>query len=398
MSKVPALLILTAAGTAFLVGGCVPGESKPAAQQRPPAQQSLDSLASWRYAMSGEFYHGLRAFVFRPDEPGPLAVGTRALAILSAGQAKTVDTAGDAAALTVAPNGSHVGRMRLDHDVVASFQLVALAGAPVWIHDARGHHYYQIGPDARLVVGLSSNIAHPGKPGSVGTFVFYDRRGIETGRFGCSLPGAAEIAPDGAAVLIECRDSALVLLDSRARVLASLTGSFRNARTAAGGRVLVAVPVGKPRSVLVGGAGGESRTIELADPVRQLAVTPDGSLVVAGAGGTIYGLRPDAAAPRWRATLEGPAPLVTSLAVSPKGLVAVGAVLDGAPAVAGAPGPRAALAALVREGQVVRTVRFEMERANAWVPSVALDPAERWLLVWDPATVWSVDLARWLGR
>jgi len=386
------------------VAACTSGSQTMAVQTRTAARGALDSAAAWQAPMRPEFYHGLRGWVFRPQDSTPLGIGPRSITAFSAKQPLiTTDSAVEGQLLSVSPNGSHVGRMKLEGEQVVRFELRTAAGKLLWAHDSRGHHYYQVGPEARLTVGHTSTTSHPGKPGSVGTVTFYDSRGNATGDFACSRPGGSEISPDGTVLLLECRDSALVLLDPRGGTLAGLPGSFRNFRVAAEGRVITAVPLARPRSLTIVTRDPRSRSPttgvrELSEAVRQVTMTPDGALIAVTAGAEVIGLSPDASTELWRVKLEGPAPIASSLAVGRDGLVVVGALLDGSRALGGAPGPHPAMVAAIQGGRVLRITRFELESLNAWVPSVALDPNQRFLLVWDPTTIWSIDVPRWLKR
>jgi len=293
--------------------------------------------------------------------------------------------------------------MQVDRELVARFELRTAAGQTLWTHEGRGHHYYSIGAGGKLVVGHSSSTAHPGKPGSVGTLTFYEVRGGTTGRFSCSMLGGSQIAPDAGAALVECRDSALVVVDPQGRPLNGLAGSYRSFSLAAGGRVVAAVPVGQPRTLTLStrtgdSVAGQTRSIQFKDPVRQVAISNEGDLLVATSGADVVAVNPGSATETWRVTLEGQPPLTSSLSLGPNGLVAVGAVLDGARVLDGRRGPHPALVALIQNGRVLRTLRFELDSLNAWVPSVALSPDGRGLLVWDPTGVWSIDLQRWLNR
>lgn len=386
------------------VAACTPGSEATVLQKRAAQRAALDSVAAWQAPMSPELYHGLRGWAFRPRDSTPLAIGARSVTAFPVRQApRIVDSAAEGQLLSVSPNGSHVGRMSLDRELVVRFELRTADGKPLWSHEARGHHYYQIGPDARLTVGHTSSTSHPGKPGSIGTVTFYDSRGSPTGKFACSRPGGSEISPDGTAILLECRDSALVLLDRQGRALAGLPGSFRNFRVASEGRVVAAVPLARPRSVAIVTRDPRSqsptpRVRELPAAVRQVAMPPDGGLIAVTAGAEVVGLSPDDSTALWRVKLEGPAPVASSLAVGRDGLVVVGALLDSARASGGGSAPHPAMVAAIQGGRVLRTTRFELDSLNAWVPSVALSPDERFLLVWDPTRVWSINLSRWLNR
>lgn len=384
------------------LGACV-REAPAPPQSRPPDQRALDSVASWKAPMTAEFYHQLRGWVFRSGDSAVMAVGTRSFTEFSpAGVAADAATLREGEAIFLSPDGSRVGRTRRDAELVIGFELLDISGRTIWSHAPLGHHYYQVGTGGRLTIGHTSSTAHPGKPGSVGTFTFYDSTGTPQGRFACGQSGATEIAPDAAAVLIECRDSALAVVDRRGRLLLSLPGSFRNARISAGGRVLAAVPVAQPRNLTIAaldsaGAIAKPVTVEFTAPVRQVAMTPDGKLVVATSGAEVIALSGPGGQEVWRAPLEG-ANAITSLAVSPSGLVAVGARGGPASATEQRPELNPALIAVLRDGRVRFRADFELDRMNVWTPSVALDPGEGQLLVWGPAEVWSIRAARWLGR
>lgn len=389
------------AAASLFLAACTPAQPDRSAEARPASQNALDSAAAWRAPLGPELYHGLRGWIFRPGDSTPIAAGPRGLVSFAPGLAPAaLDTLAENQLLSFSPDGTHLGRMQREGELVARFELRTTDGKTVWAHGARGHHFYQIGPGARLVAGFTSSTRHPGKPGSVGTVTLYGAGGEPTGRFACAMPGGSEIAPDAGAILIECRDSALVLLDPRAQVLAALPGSYRSFRVADAGRVVAAVPVARPRELVVLqrdslAREARPRSRELPAPIRQVALTPDGGLIVATAGAEVVGLGPDPTADRWRVRLEGE-PAITSLAVGRDGLVAVGAIRG--PVRAGDRAPRPATVAAIRDGKVVRSVDFELESPNAWVPSVALAPEEHTLLVWDPSSVWSISLPRWLNR
>lgn len=390
---------------ALTMAGCAkPAETPaPQAHQRAANRAALDSLASWRVPMTAEFYQGLRGWSFRDSVP--LALGSRSRSVLStAGVVSALDSVAEGEVLSFAPNGTAIGRMQMNGEVVNRFVLTSAQGRTLWTHDppGRGHHFYQIGPDGRMVIGHSSSTAHPGKPGTVGTLTFYDSLGRAGGQYSCSMLGGSEISPDAAVTLVECRDSALVVVDRQGGTLATLAGSFRNFRISNGGRVIAAVPIAQPRSLQLLAAvpdfgARQPRLIELPQPVRQVALSSDGEMVVATAGAEVVATNPASGAELWRVRLDGQNPLPTSLSLGPGGLVAVGAVQDGALVLADGQGPHPALVAVIQNGRLLRTLQFELDSLNAWVPSVALDPAGRALLIWEPTGAWRIDLAR-LGR
>lgn len=364
-----------------------------AGAQAKPRQAGLDSLAAASQPLSPEFHQQLRGYVFRPD--GTILLhGAHQLTILAPAGRRDLVSAGENEQITTATNGSHFGRLRLDEEVVARFELAVVGGSVLWTHDRRGHHYYQIGPDAGVVVGMSTDMAHPGKPGTMGTFVFYDRRGVETGRFSCMNPGASTFTPDGAALLVSCRGDGLHLVGPDGRSRRKLEGDYRDVAAAQGARVIAAVNVAHPSALQVAGLERAPRAIQLAGPVRGVALTRAGNLAVVAAGTSVYGVRPDTGAIAWELKIPGTDPVPTAIAVGDHGLVAVGALLDGARALAGHDGPHPAVLVVARDGRILRSVEFDVAQLAIRVPAVAVSPDEKRLIVSDPTRIWVIDVAR----
>ncbi len=367
-----------------------------AGAQAKPRQQALDSLAAASQPLTPEHHQQLRGYVFRPD--GTILVhGARQLAILSpTGRRDSVASTGENEQLTTATNGSHFGRLRMDHDVVARFELASVSGAALWTHDRRDHFYYHIGPDARVVVGISSDMAHPGKPGTTGTFVFYDRRGVETGRFKCMNPGSSSFTPDGDAMLVSCRGDGLHLVGTDGRSRLKLEGDYRDAAAARGGRSIVAVNIARATTLQVAGLerAPAPRAVQLPGPIRAVALTRAGDLAVVAAGASVFGVRPDTGAVVWEVKLPGADPVPTAIAVGDRGLVVVGALREGSRALASHEGPHPAVLAVLRDGRLLRSVEFDVARLAIRVPAVAVSPDERRLIVSDPSRLWVIDVAR----
>lgn len=385
----------------FLLGAaaCANIESQQIAEQRLSGSQALDSVAAWSFEMTGDFYHQLRGWITLPSGRDLIASGTREITIFSeTGEQTVIARAGDQEVLTLSDDGSHFGVMRLQNEVVQDFDVRTLAGENVWRQAERGHHYYQIGADARAIAGLSSNIALSGRPRSIGTVVLYDREGAETGRFDCPDPGSSRFSPDGSVYLVECRGSGLFVIDLAGRPIHSMEGHYRSFAVSGGGTMLVAVPVGDPTVLAVEGVGRESSQISFPAPIRQVALTAEGDLVVVAVGGALSGIDTQTGAVRWERDLEGPSPLATSLRLGADGLIAVGVLLESNEATTRQQGPFPAAVELLRDGRRIQRFELGMRGLNAWVPSVALDPTERWLVVSDPSLAWAIDLANLISR
>ncbi len=363
-----------------------------------PDQEALDSAAVWSFEMPADFYHQLRGWVFRPDET-IVAAGSREISVFAPdGRRTLIDSAGENQMLTLAADGSHLGRLQLRQDVVERFELRTLAGETVWSQEGRGHHYYLIGPQAGAVAGLSSDVAHPGKPGSMGTIVVYDATGQETGRFQCPTPGSTRFSADGSTLLAECRDSALFLLDLNGREVGSLPGNYRNFEISSDGSVVAAAPFDRPTELTIQSGDGQPRSVSFEAPVRQLAVAPDGELIAVAAGSVVYAVDPRDGSALWQVELRGPAPLPTSLSLGPDGLIAVGVLNDSDRALQGGEGPYLAAVALFRDGELLRRIEFEVEALNAWTPSVFMDPEGMRLVVSVPNKAWALDVRSLIGQ
>jgi hypothetical protein len=323
-----------------------------------------------------------------------LALGARQIVRISPTGARTVvANAGANQQLVASPDGRFFGIMRLTNELVDSFELRSIEGRPLWAHGARGHHYYQIAPGGQFIVAHSSNHSHPGKPGSVSRITFYDRAGGRAGDAVCARPGASTFSDDGSSLLVECRDSALVLYDARGGRRATLAGTYRNFIATSGGQRVVAVPMNQPASLVIASGAGTPATLQLGGPVRATAAVPNSQLVAVAAGRTISTIDAATGRPVWQVQLEGASALPVSVSAAQNGVVAVGLLVNGDQAMREPAGPHDAAVWLIQGGRVLRRISFQVDKAAAWVPGVNLTRQGARVLVLTPQRSWAVDVA-----
>lgn len=279
-----------------------------------------------------------------------------------------------------------IGVMEHVHHDVGRFRLVSGAGEPIAAIDDPRHFHYRVAPDGRSFVGMDALGKHAALAAERVIYRLFDRQGEPVAEFESRQPGSPDSAytPDGAGFLVNSAETGLSLYSTRdGQRLWNVPGEIRMfAAARASAQRVLAVDQAQRGHVTLYDSGKPVREMRVTDAgetgaIRNVAIAPGGGLAAFSDDSRVMVLRPGSgSAPR--AFRIDPGLTINSLAVSDRGLVAVGAQQAGLTGTEPATGRVFVLNA---RAEPVFELETDHRRSNAWIPTVQFDAGGRFLLV-----------------
>lgn len=284
-----------------------------------------------------------------------------------------------------------IGVMEHVHHDVGRFRLVSAAGEPIAAIDDPRHFHYRVAPDGRSFVGMDALGKHAALAAERVIYRLFDRQGEPVAEFESRQPGSPDSAytPDGAGFLVNGAGTGLSLYSTRdGQRLWNVPGGVRMfaAARAPTQRVLTVDEGRRDRATLYD-SGKPVREMSLTDAggtdaggtgaIRNIAIAPGGDLAALSDDSQVMVLRPGSGSTPGAFRI-GQGLTINSLAVSDRGLVAVGAQQAG---LAGTEPATGRVFVLNAQAEPVFELGTDHRRSNAWIPTVQFDAGGRFLLV-----------------
>jgi hypothetical protein len=316
--------------------------------------------------------------------PGePRLVATTPTAILSVSESgelealvrlATTGQGGESA--TLAGNGSRAGILIHERHAIAGFRLVDLRGETLAAIDEPHQFHYRLAPDGATFVGIDAGGEHV--PANAERFVyrFYDGSGRSMAEVESEDPQPMDSAytTDGTAFVLNNGHGLAAHRITDGELLWRVAATARSfAPASSESQLVVASPESARKTVAAFHNGDAVWRFDLQGNVRNLAVSPGGAFVLATDGATAYLFSIRSGTPLWSFKMPDQALVINSIAVSDRGMVALGAQHNDL--------TRGLTLVLASDRRILLERQLSHKRSNAWIPTVKFDATGTLLLV-----------------
>jgi outer membrane protein assembly factor BamB len=287
----------------------------------------------WQLQLPSELQGLIYEVAIPPGEPR--LVATTTTAILSVNESGELEplirlaasgSVGESA--TLADNGSRAGILIHQNHAIAGFRLVDLRGETLAAVDDPRQFHYRVAPDGATFVGIDAGGQHVPAKAERFVYRFYDGSGRQMAEVESADPQPMDSAytADGAAFVLNNGQGLAAYRITDGGLLWRVAPTVRFFAPASSQSQLVAASGATERKTVAAFRNGEPVwRFDLEGNVRSLAVSPSGAFILATDGGVAHLFSNRSGTPLWSFEVPDQALVINSVAVSDRGVVAIGA-------------------------------------------------------------------------
>jgi hypothetical protein len=333
----------------------------------------------WELQLPSELQGRIYEVGIPPGEPRLVATTpTEILSVNESGEleqlVRLAATGQGGESATLAENGNRAGILIHHHHAVVGFRLVDLRGETLVAIDEPRQFHYRLAPDGATFVGIDAGGEHV--PANAERFVyrFYDGSGRSMAEVESEDPQPMDSAytTDGTAFVLNNGHGLAAHRITDGELLWRVAATARSFAPASS-QLVVTTPEMARKTVAVFHNGDSVWRFDLQGNVRSLAVSPGGAFVLATDGATAYLFSIRSGTPLWSFRMPDQALVINSIAVSDRGMVALGAQHNDL--------TRGLAIILASDRRVLLERQLSHKRSNAWIPTVKFDSTGALLLV-----------------
>lgn len=273
----------------------------------------------------------------------------------------------------LSPGGRFVGVMTIESEFIKLFELKAFDGkVAAVIEPSDGFVSFIVGRDAQMIVGASVRKRPEGVEPT--TFHFYNSSGEEMATTKASNPTGVLIAPDGKAFVLNDSQEGLKAFSQDGSMLWQADEPYRFFDVSYGAQQAVGNSAHDINRIVLFVNGAPLDVNYFKNPVRNVAISPNGSFVAATDAQTIklFDIQSSTFKSVWEFSIDDVGVTINSIDVSNNGMLACGLLQD-----MGQQVPEMRYQGQVflfdYSGGVIWQQEYDLGLSNAWIPIVALD-------------------------